>query len=233
MDKELGLRPTAFSSLSSSNHFSFKAKSKNTIMDSLDEAYCRLTVDDRGQFRYFGYSSSMRVVSILPESISPSTSNSPSAAEDEVTHTVDSEALADSIEVQTHLIDMFFMYQNAALPILDENVFREAYAEGVRSEYFSKFLLYSLLLQGLKFGNISHIDVLARIYVQRARAELIFEMENPTVSTIPALCLFGYYLASLGSDRACWLYPGNFLSSIQIEIIVFTTFSRHGLSIDF
>jgi Fungal specific transcription factor domain. len=208
------LRAAVFSGQSPSNSSSRKAKSKNTIMDSLDKAHCRFTVDDRGQFRYFGYSSSMRVVSILPQSISPSKSNSPSGPDDEAIHTVDSEALADSIEVQTHLIDMFFRYQNSALPILDENVFREAYAEGVRSEYFSKFLLYSLLLQALKFGNISHTNPLARIYVQRARAELIFEIENPTISTIPALSLFGYYLASLGSDRACWLYPGNYIPSL-------------------
>ncbi|KAJ5210655.1 hypothetical protein N7472_000794 [Penicillium cf. griseofulvum] len=122
---------------------------------------------------------------------------------------IDGEATADNPQTQTHLIGLFFKYQNAAIPILDEEAFRRGYVSGERSDYFSRFLLYSLLLRSLNFDDdLVHRETLATIYTHRAKAELLFEMENPNISTIPGLCLFGYYLAGLGSDRACWLYPG-------------------------
>lgn len=201
LDQELGLRPARARCTPGPR----TPNSKNTPMGSLVDTQCRLTVDDRGQLRYFGYSSSMGVVSILPQSPSDSFRQSGENSVEEV----EGSSMADAPETQMHLIDMFFKYQHPSLPILDEDVFRAGYARGTRSEYYSKFLLYTLLLRAVKFGDVSHPETLARIYLQRARAELLFEIENPAISTIPALCLLGHYLGSLGSDRACWLYPGE------------------------
>lgn len=117
--------------------------------------------------------------------------------------------LADSVETHSHLMDLFFQYQHATLPILDETAFRESYAHNTRTEYYSSFLLNSILLRAIKFAAIPHADKLKSIYLRRIRNELLFEIENPTIATIPALCMFGSYLAGEGSDRACWLYPGK------------------------
>lgn len=169
-----------------------------------------LTVDDRGQTRYFGHYSYMRMVSIFTQSKSSSTKGDPSSSNNTVTDTVEGEAMADSIQIQTHLIDLFFKYQNAAIPILDEEIFRLGYATGQRSDYFSPFLLYAVLLRSLNFDDeLRHRKTLATVYIGRAKAALLFELENPNIATIPGLCLFGYYLGGLGSDRACWLYPGR------------------------
>ncbi|KAH6867221.1 hypothetical protein B0T10DRAFT_420072 [Thelonectria olida] len=116
--------------------------------------------------------------------------------------------MADSSATHLHLMDLFFQYQHSAIPIFDEQAFREAYARGERSEYFSNFLLHSLLLRALKFANIPNAEQLKRVYLRRARDDLLYEIENPSIATIPALCLFGSYLAGEGSDRACWVYPG-------------------------
>ena len=122
----------------------------------------------------------------------------------------DAAALADSADTQLHLMDLFFQYQHAALPILDEVAFRGSYAQGKRTEYYSTFLLHSLLLRALKFADLPYAAQLKKIYLRRVRDELLFEIENPSVATIPALCMFGSYMAGEGSDRGCWLYPGNF-----------------------
>lgn len=219
MENEMGLRPAGSArrlSQSSSDRTAIQATPNNEPEDPLEETNnSPLTVDDKGQFRYFGYSSYMRMVSVLPQSNPPSTKRASSSPIDKSLDLVEGERIADSPETQMRLIDLFFEYQNSAIPILDEEVFRLGYIAGQRSDYFSRFLLYSLFLRALNFDDDPlHREALATIYTRRAKAELLFEMENPTIATIPGLCLFGYYLAGLGSDRACWLYPG-LLSNIH------------------
>ncbi|KAJ5154449.1 uncharacterized protein N7500_009888 [Penicillium coprophilum] len=211
MESEMGLRPAGHArrlSQSSSSHTSTHGTPLEDLSEETDNS--PLTVDDNGQLRYFGYSSYMRMVSVLPQANAKSlqSQRAPLSPGDNSID-IDGETMADSPQAQAHLIELFFKYQNAAIPILDEETFRQGYALGERSDYFSRFLLYSLLLRSLNFDDdLVHRETLATIYTRRAKAELLFEMENPTLSTIPGLCLFGYYLAGLGSDRACWLYPG-------------------------
>lgn len=213
METEMGLRPAGLarrSSQSSSGRIDAQGTPRNELEGSVMEMNnSPLTVDDKGQFRYFGYSSYMRMLSVLPQARLSSTQNAKCSPGDKSIDLVEGDAMADSPQIQNHLINLFFKYQNDAIPIIDEEAFRLGYAKGERSDYFSRFLLYSLLLRSLNFDdNQLHRKTLAAVYTRRARAELLFEMENPTIATIPALCLFGYYFAGLGSDRACWLYPG-------------------------
>jgi len=191
-----------------------------TTPGAVPAGHTRLTTDERGQLRYFGYSSLMRMVSILPPS-SPSNSTASAATAaasgagtlDDISQDV--AILADSAETHHHLMDLFFQYQHAALPVLDEAAFRESYMRGKRTEYYSTFLLHSLLLRALKFSAHPHADQLKIVYLRRIRRELLFEIENPSIATIPALCMFGSYMAGEGSDRACWLYPGTFTDSFS------------------
>lgn len=186
--------------------------------DTASAGHGRLTTDEKGQLRYFGYSSLMRMVSILPPSSPANYSTSAAAAsQDGIDDNVggDMAALADSTETHLHLMDLFFQYQHAALPVFDESAFREAYTRGRRTEYYSTFLLNSLLLRALKFSTLPHSDRLKVIYLRRIRSELLFEIENPSIATVPALCMFGSYMAGEGSDRACWLYPGRFICALM------------------
>ncbi|KAH7140041.1 hypothetical protein B0J13DRAFT_69884 [Dactylonectria estremocensis] len=199
IDKDWGVRPVG------GNSDDAVSPADGSPADRLSSGHTRLTADEKGQLRYFGYSSLLRMVSILP----PSSPSSSDASEPIVTRPcAEVEALADSATTQLYLIDLFFQYQHAAHPVLEEQDFRESYARGESSEYFSSFLLNSILLQALKFANIPQSEQLRRVYVRRARDNLVHEIENPSIATIPALCLFGSYLAGEGSDRACWVYPG-------------------------
>ncbi|KAJ5816509.1 hypothetical protein N7447_008742 [Penicillium robsamsonii] len=193
MESEMGLRPAGHVrrlSQSSSRHSSTRGTPSNQLEDPLEETdNSPLTVDDNGQLRYFGYSSYMRMVSVLPQAKakSPQKQRDPFSPGDNSID-IDGEAMADSPQTQSHLIGLFFKYQNAAIPILDEEAFRQGYSSGERSDYFSRFLLYSLLLRSLNFDDdLVHRETLATIYTRRAKAELLFEMENPTLSTIPGI----------------------------------------------
>ena len=223
MDQDCALRPvTSHATIDTSDaldgseafrrasidHPALRPRSRSVV----SAGHPRLTTDEKGQLRYFGYSSLMRIVSILPP-LSPSNSGT-SVVTAPGTEALgeagqDMISMADSAKTHRHLMDLFFQYQHAALPILDESAFRESYARNTRTEYYSSFLLHSILLRAIKFATISHADKLKTIYLRRIRDELLFEIENPSIATIPALCMFGSYLAGEGSDRACWLYPGR------------------------
>jgi len=174
-----------------------------SVADRLGYTKSNLTEDENGQLHFFGYSSNLQIVSFLPASPQATDLSSPSQATE-----TELEELANSKHIKDHLIGLYFTYQHPALPILDENTFMLGYREGARSQYFSQFLLYSLLLRSLRLSKQSGVQDLGTIFLQRAKAELMAELDNPTISTIQALCIFGHYLGSLGNDRSCWLFPG-------------------------
>lgn len=196
MDKDCGLRPVAGSPED------FKSPTSDVPARRLAAGHTRLTADEKGQLRYFGYSSLLRMVSVLPAPSPPKSEMSEALA-------VEIEAMADAEMTQLRLIDLFFTYQHAAHPVLDEQSFRDSYRSGKRSEYYSAFLLNSVLLRAVKFDDHPDTEQLRDVYLRRARADLLHEIENPSISTIPALTLFGSCLAGQGSDRACWVYPGE------------------------
>lgn len=213
MDKDCGLRPVAGSPED------FKSPTSDVPARRLAAGHTRLTADEKGQLRYFGYSSLLRMVSVLPAPSPPKSEISEALA-------VEIEAMADSELTQLRLIDLFFTYQHAAHPVLDEQSFRDSYKSGKRSEYYSEFLLNSVLLRAVKFDDHPDTEQLRDVYMRRARADLLHEIENPSISTIPALTLFGSCLAGQGSDRACWVYPGENEQDHDFTYVPFLTHPR-------
>ncbi|MBE3042706.1 hypothetical protein IMZ48_09065, partial [Candidatus Bathyarchaeota archaeon] len=145
MDQDFALRPVTSNSVNTyrspdtSNNVqppsSRATQNRPRTPAVVTAGHTRLTTDERGQLRYFGYSSLMRVVSILPPS---SPSNSTTSAEPETLNETreDMATLADSAETHHHLLDLFFRYQHAALPVIDQTAFRKAHARGKRTEYY-------------------------------------------------------------------------------------------------
>lgn len=174
-----------------------------SVADRLGYMKSNLSEDENGQLHFFGYSSNLQIVSFLPASPQAVDPQSPSQAT-----TMEVEELANSKDIKDHLIGLYFTYQHPALPFLDEDTFKEGYSKASRSQYFSQFLLYSVLLRALRLSKRSGVHDLGAIFLQRAKAELLMELENPNISTIQALCIFGHYLGSLCDDRSCWLFPG-------------------------
>lgn len=158
--------------------------------------------DETGQFHYFGYTSNLQVVARFPPTSSPC-SKLPDPRDSSL------EALADSESIKSQLLDLYFTYQNPATLIIEHEKFMKDYRQGQKSSYFSTFLLNCILLRGIRLSDDPRVKSLDNIYLQRAKVELLGELENPNIATIQALCLFGHYQGSWGNDRACWLYPGT------------------------
>jgi hypothetical protein len=160
--------------------------------------------DDGGQFHYYGYTSNLQVLSQFPL-----TSRSQELERPWELGEPSLEKLADSDSTISDLLELYFTYQHSALPILDSETFMTGYRRRQKSSYFSPFLLYSILLRAIRLSDNPRVRSLDSIYLPRAKAELLPELDNPTIATIQALCLFGQYLGSSGNERACWLYPGE------------------------
>ncbi|OAL19164.1 hypothetical protein AYO20_11675 [Fonsecaea nubica] len=168
-------------------------EARNYMISQLYAAMGQLDGDEPGQIM------NLNITSILP----------PSSPEPLESATQALEELADSKDVQKHLLDLYFMYPDPLLQVLLKEPFMSVYAAGVKTQYFSKLLLYSVLLNALRLSSDPSIRHLDRVYLKRVREELVLEMENPTISTIQALCIFADYRGSgLGHDKACLLYAG-------------------------
>ena len=162
-----------------------------------------LLVDEHGQVQYFGYTSAMQMVPTLLPALSDECSVATGPTSDTA------ESLADSVEFQAHLVDLYFTYQNPALPMVQKDVFMQEWSKGKRTRHFSKFLLYSILARSVRLSDWPDASSTLPVYRLRARSEILDELEDPLVATIQALCIYGNFLASTGDERGCWLYPGT------------------------
>ncbi|KAH8819258.1 fungal-specific transcription factor domain-containing protein [Xylogone sp. PMI_703] len=203
MSKDFGLSRIAHLPCQLTPSSPHSTKTSSSIAYRLHLISSNLSADEKGQLHYFGYTSNLQVASLLPVWTPPSSPSSDLQSEYD-----NAEDLADSKNAQYHLLELYFRYQHPALPILDEECFMADYARGVKTQYFSSFLLHAILLRSLRLDYQAVTPELADIYTQRVKSELVTELENPTIATVQALCIFGHYLGSLGNDRGCWLYPG-------------------------
>ena len=173
-------------------------EARSEMIDRLCSTMGQLSVDETGQLRYFGSTSNLHVTSSLPPTPPPI-----------VTIDQDLESVADSKQIQSHLLNLYFNYHNPQFQFVQRDVFLLDYTRGLKTQYYSPFLLHCLLLRSVRLSNNLTVRKLDQLYLARAKQELAAELENPTVSSMSALCLLGDYIGGLGNDRAGWLYPGR------------------------
>lgn len=162
------------------------AEARNHMITQLAAAMGQIDAGEPGQI------SSIHITSFLPPSSPESTEGVTQALEE----------LADSRAVQRHLLDLYFTYQDPLLQILQKEPFMSDYANGLKTQYYSDFLLYAILLDAKRLSKDPSMEHLDKIYLRRAKHELVFELENPTIATIQALCIFANYRAAgLGHDK--------------------------------
>lgn len=161
-------------------------EARNHMITQLYGAMGLLDANEPGQL------TNLHITSVLPPS-------SPSSLES-LPHEL--ELLADSKDVQKELLDLYFIYEDPLLQVLPREPFMSDYTVGHKTQYYSNFLLYSVLLNSLRLSNDPSIRNLDRVYLSRAKQELVSELENPTIAAVQALCIFADYRGSgLGNDK--------------------------------
>ncbi|KAF7121817.1 hypothetical protein CNMCM5793_009370 [Aspergillus hiratsukae] len=116
-------------------------------------------------------------------------------------------------ELETHLIDLYFAWEQPWYQIVDEDLFRDSMAHGGR--YFTPLLLYSILAMGSRYSDrietrtdANDPNTAGRFFFEQAKALLHREMERPSLTTIQALGLIGMFYIATGTDAAGWLHHG-------------------------
>ncbi|KAF2138905.1 uncharacterized protein K452DRAFT_361105 [Aplosporella prunicola CBS 121167] len=189
---------------------------------TLDES---VTFDQDGEMHYFGPSSG-RLEFQLSEAPKPLEPHIPlkrvlplSEEDDEVPY-----------ELKSHLVDLFFYWQQPWCQVVDEKLYRESEMNSGR--YYSPLLLNCILAVGSRFSDrpevrldVNDPNTAGRCFVEKAELQLLSDLKWPSVTTIQSLSLLNtiYVVCmtvgslyanciltaqAIGADAAGWLHQG-------------------------
>lgn len=108
---------------------------------------------------------------------------------------MDSE-LQISEELESHLIDLYFMWEQPWCQVVDESLFRESRATNGR--YFSPLLLNCILAIGSRHSDRPEIrsnpdnpQTAGRVFLDKAEVLLYYDLKWPSITTIQSLSILG------------------------------------------
>ncbi|KJK60987.1 fungal transcription factor regulatory middle homology region [Aspergillus parasiticus SU-1] len=186
---------------------------------ALDES---LNFDQDGEMRYFGPTSGrLQFQGSSSNRVSIDGSTFSVSPPDQVS---DSYGYIDPIDpitagmgvpkdVQDHLIDLYFRWEQPWYAVVDEELFRESMNNGGR--YWTPLLHNCILALGSRYSG--RVDVRSdpddpntagKAFLEEAKTQLHREMERPSLTTIQALGLIGMVYIAMGADAAGWLHHG-------------------------
>ncbi|GIJ88278.1 hypothetical protein Asppvi_007197 [Aspergillus pseudoviridinutans] len=173
---------------------------------ALDES---LNFDDDGEMRFFGPTSGR--LQFVAQDATPE-KESKACVEPEPFGSTTYDAFIPT-ELENHLIDLYFTWEQPWYQIVDEDLFRDSMAN--RGRYFTPLLLYSILAMGSRYSDrvetrtdANDPNTAGRFFFEQAKTLLHREMERPRLATIQALGLIGMFYIATGADAAGWLHHG-------------------------
>ncbi|GAB1200341.1 hypothetical protein APSETT444_009711 [Aspergillus pseudonomiae] len=116
-------------------------------------------------------------------------------------------------DVQDHLIDLYFRWEQPWYAVVDEELFRESMNNGGR--YWTPLLHNCILALGSRYSDRADVrsdpddpNTAGKAFLEEAKTQLHREMERPSLTTIQALGLIGMVYIAMGADAAGWLHHG-------------------------
>lgn len=116
----------------------------------------------------------------------------------------------DSARLKLVLIESYCRFQTCTVELVHRGSFLSHRELGIRSESYSTFLESSVLACSARLSTSAAVRSLKSSYAQRAKADLISELENPNMATLQGMLLLSDYEMSEGHDRLGWLYCGQY-----------------------
>ncbi|RVX70490.1 hypothetical protein B0A52_05141 [Exophiala mesophila] len=124
----------------------------------------------------------------------------------EVSSYRDAQIDMDSCRLKDMLFNAYFSFQTLSVKIVDQQKFLSDNQIGVRSHYYSSFLENSLLACSSRLSTSRAVRNLGPNYCQRAKTEIVPELENPNLATLRGMLLLSDFEMSQGRDRVGWMY---------------------------
>lgn len=114
----------------------------------------------------------------------------------------------DSTELRKALLQIFWDVHDRGMLVVDKERFMSHRSTGERSHYYSMFLENAILTWASRVSTSSHIRRLGGDFLQRAQAQVLPELENPTIASMQGLTLLSECVGTGGNDRLSWIYCG-------------------------
>ncbi|KAK9235283.1 fungal-specific transcription factor domain-containing protein [Lipomyces kononenkoae] len=116
-------------------------------------------------------------------------------------------------ELKSHLLDLFFTWQNPWCQIVNETLFRES--EATQGRYSSPLLLSCIMAMGSRFSDDPQLrtdpedpNTSGVLFLEKAEVLLYYDLKWPSLTTIQSLSILSIMKVATGSDAGCWLYQG-------------------------
>lgn len=114
----------------------------------------------------------------------------------------------DTYEFRVKCFEKLFKVQEAALYMVHPRLFMEGHKANVRTQYYSTFACNAILACALCLEDDESTRALCRVFADRAKKEMLENLENPNMSTVTALCFLGDYECTSGNENLGWFYVG-------------------------
>jgi hypothetical protein len=110
-------------------------------------------------------------------------------------------------ELKSHLIDLYFEWEQPWLQVVNEQLFRDSMKDGGR--YFSPLLLNCILAMGSRYCERIEIrsdpndsNTAGRVFIQKAERLIQNDLKWPKITTIQSLAILGMaYIVRLTTSR--------------------------------
>ncbi|KXG51937.1 Transcription factor [Penicillium griseofulvum] len=172
---------------------------------TLDES---LNFDQDGEVRYFGPTNLPNEESYQSDDPSIQTGETPW---NESTDSLEESFIPDAL--RSHLIDLYFEWEQPWFQMVNEKLFRESMICGGR--YFSPLLLNCILALGSRYCDRIEVrsdpndsNTAGKIFLDQAEKLLQNDLKWPKITTIQSLAIMGMAYIAMGSDAAGWLHQG-------------------------
>ncbi|KAI8656447.1 Zn(2)-C6 fungal-type domain-containing protein [Fusarium sp. Ph1] len=116
-------------------------------------------------------------------------------------------------EVEAHLLDLYFIWDNPWFQVVDEALFRDSKTN--KGRYYSPLLLHCILACGSRYSDRvearsdpGDANTAGRPFLDMIEALLHDELKRPNITTIQSLAILSIVYFGSGQDAAGWLYSG-------------------------
>ncbi|RSL38251.1 hypothetical protein CEP53_015034 [Fusarium sp. AF-6] len=182
---------------------------------ALDES---MNFDQDGEARYFGTTSGRLAFRASDDLRNPPDAQdiSPREQSSPLMNLYDT-TLGDQIivneELETHLLDLYFIWDNPWFPFVDEALFRDS--KRSKGRYYSPLLLHCILACGSRYSDRTEArsdpedaNTAGRPFLDTIETLLHDELKRPNITTIQSLSVLSIVYFGSGQDAAGWLYSG-------------------------
>ncbi|CAI7637055.1 unnamed protein product [Penicillium glandicola] len=173
---------------------------------TLDES---LNFDQDGEVRYFGPTNSPNEEAHQSEG--PYTRTGETSLNESIDSSEENFIPEDGL--RSHLIDLYFEWEQPWLQMVNEKLFRESMKDGGR--YFSPLLLNCILALGSRYCDRIEVrsdpndsNTAGKMFLEKAEELIRNDLRWPKITTIQSLAIMGMAYIAMGSDAAGWLHQG-------------------------